>query len=49
MLAILEVEKLEKSFGKNHVLKGVSFSLEKGGVLAVIGDNGDISYYGNIC
>ena len=31
---------MRKSFGKNEVLKGVDFSLEKGEVLAVIGSSG---------
>ena len=39
-MAILEVENLKKSFGKTQVLKGVGFSLEKGGVLSVIGSSG---------
>lgn len=39
-MAILEVKNLKKSFGKTQVLKGVSFSLEKGQVLAIIGSSG---------
>ncbi len=39
-MAILEVTDLKKSFGKTEVLKGISFSLEKGGVLSVIGSSG---------
>lgn len=39
-MSVLEVKKLRKSFGKNEVLKGVDFSLEKGEVLAVIGSSG---------
>ncbi len=39
-MAILEVENIKKSFGKNEILKGISFSLEKGEVLAVIGSSG---------
>lgn len=39
-MAILEVENLRKSFGKTKVLKGVSFSLEKGEVLSLIGSSG---------
>ena len=39
-MALLEVKNLRKSFGKNEVLKGVDFSLEKGEVLAVIGSSG---------
>lgn len=37
---MLEVKNLRKSFGKNEVLKGVDFSLNKGEVLAVIGSSG---------
>lgn len=39
-MPILEVKQLFKSFGKIEVLKGVSFSLEKGQVLAIIGSSG---------
>lgn len=39
-MAILEVKDIEKSFGKNKVLKGISFSLERGEVLAIIGSSG---------
>ena len=39
-MAILEVKNIKKSFGKTSVLKGVSFSLEKGQVLAIIGSSG---------
>ncbi len=39
-MAILEVRDLHKSFGKHEVLKGISFSLEKGNVLSVIGSSG---------
>ena len=39
-MAILEVQNIKKSFGKTRVLKGVSFSLEKGQVLAIIGSSG---------
>lgn len=39
-MPILEVENLTKSFDKTKVLKGVSFSLEEGGVLSVIGSSG---------
>ena len=37
---ILEVKNIKKSFGKTKVLKDVSFSLEKGQVLAIIGSSG---------
>ena len=36
----LEVKNLKKSFGQTEVLKGVSFSLEKGEVLSIIGSSG---------
>ena len=36
----LEVTNIKKSFGKTEVLKGISFSLEKGQVLAIIGSSG---------
>ena len=36
----LEVTNIRKSFGKTEVLKDISFSLEKGQVLAIIGSSG---------
>ena len=39
-MAILEVKNIGKSFGKTEVLKGVSFSLEEGQVLSIIGSSG---------
>ena len=39
-MAILEVKNLKKKFGPNLVLKDVSFSLEEGQVLAIIGSSG---------
>ena len=39
-MAVLEVKNIKKSFGKTKVLKDVSFSLEKGQVLAIIGSSG---------
>ncbi len=39
-MAILEVNNLKKSFAKCDVLKGISFSLEKGEVLSIIGASG---------
>ena len=38
-MSILEVKGLTKRFGKTEVLKGVSFSLEAGEVLSVIGSS----------
>ena len=40
-MAFLEVKDLRKSFGDLQVLKGISFSLEKGEVLSVIGSSGN--------
>ena len=39
-MAVLQVKNIKKRFGKTEVLKGVSFSLEKGQVLAIIGASG---------
>ncbi len=39
-MAFLSVENYKKSFGNTQVLKGISFSLEKGQILAVIGSSG---------
>lgn len=39
-MSILEVNNIKKSFGKTEVLKGLSFSLEKGEVLSIIGSSG---------
>ena len=39
-MAVLEVKNIQKSFAGTQVLKGVSFSLEKGQVLAIIGSSG---------
>ena len=39
-MAILEVNHLEKSFGSTQVLKDISFSLEKGQALSIIGSSG---------
>ncbi len=39
-MAFLEVKDYRKKFGENEVLKGISFSLEKGEVLAIIGSSG---------
>lgn len=37
---MLKVENVHKSFGKNQVLKGVSFDVEKGDVVAILGSSG---------
>ena len=39
-MAMLEVKNLSKSFGKLDVLKDISFNVEKGEVVAVIGPSG---------
>ena len=39
-MAILEVSNIKKSFGKTEVLKDISFTLEKGDVLSIIGSSG---------
>ena len=39
-MAVLEVKNLKKNFGSTDVLKGVSFSLEEGQVLTIIGSSG---------
>ena len=36
----LKVEDIYKNFGANKVLKGISFDLRKGEVLAIIGSSG---------
>ncbi len=39
-MAILEIRNLIKNFGKTEVLKGVSFSMEEGEVVSIIGSSG---------
>ncbi len=39
-MARLQVTNLQKNFGSTDVLRGISFSLEKGQVLAIIGSSG---------
>lgn len=39
-MSVLEVNNIKKSFGKTEVLKGLSFSLNKGEVLSIIGSSG---------
>ena len=39
-MPILEVENICKSFGQTEILKNISFSLEKGQVLSIIGSSG---------
>ena len=39
-MAFLEINGIYKNFGKTEVLKGISFGMEKGEVLAIIGSSG---------
>ena len=39
-MALLEIKNIRKNFGDTQVLKGVSFSLQKGQVVAIIGSSG---------
>lgn len=39
-MAILDVKNIEKHFGSTQVLKDVSFSMEEGSALAIIGSSG---------
>jgi len=44
MEKILEIKNLNKSFGLNHVLKDISFSMQKGEVIAIIGTTFPLKY-----
>ena len=39
-MSILEVKNIKKSFGTKEILKGISFELEKGEILSIIGSSG---------
>lgn len=39
-MSIIEVSHLKKSFGNLNVLKDVSFTVEKGDVIAILGSSG---------
>ena len=39
-MALVEIKNLHKSFGSNHVLRGIDFSVEQGEVVCVIGPSG---------
>lgn len=40
MPPILDVDQLEKKFGSNHAVKGISFGVEEGEVFGLLGPNG---------
>ena len=39
-MALLQVDNIKKSFGGTEVLKDISFSLDRGQVLTIIGSSG---------
>ncbi len=39
-MEVIKVKQLNKSFGDNHVLKDISFAVNKGDVMAIIGSSG---------
>ena len=39
-MSVLKISNIRKNFGKTEVLKGISFTLEKGEVLSIIGSSG---------
>ena len=39
-MAILQVEDIQKRFGRTRVLEDISFSLEQGQAMAIIGSSG---------
>ena len=39
-MSVLTVSNIKKNFGKTEVLKGISFSLEKGEVISILGSSG---------
>ena len=39
-MAFLEVNNIKKSFGKNEILKGISFEIQKGEVLSYLVSSG---------
>ena len=47
-MSYLKVRDIYKNFGANKVLKGISFDLEKGQVLAIIGSSGSAFRYTSV-
>ncbi len=43
---MIEIKNLNKSFGKNHILKGINTHIDKGQVVVVIGpvDQGKVHF-----
>ena len=39
-MALIEIQGLKKSFGKLEVLKNISFNVDKGDVVSIIGSSG---------
>ena len=39
-MSVLEINNIKKKFSNNEVLRGISFSLEEGEVLSIIGSYG---------
>ena len=39
-MSLLEVKNIKKKFGQNEILKGISFNLDQGEVLSIIGSSG---------
>lgn len=39
-MSVLEIKNIQKSFGKLHVLKGISLSVEDGEIVSIIGSSG---------
>jgi polar amino acid transport system ATP-binding protein len=39
-MALVEIKNLHKSFGSNHVLRGIDFTVEQGEVVCIIGPSG---------
>ena len=39
-MALLEIQGLQKSFGKTEVLRGIDFTMERGEVVSLLGPSG---------